>query len=166
MGRRWLRPRTPVRSWGFTPNPTSLLKKACAKTLLVSTQLLRRDPPLGHARRRLVLRGHAPRLESPGTGRGRALAVSTGAAVAAGLGCRLGRCLTVPTGHQHPIARIVQSGHGPRPLGKYKISNSLFPGHSIKQGDPGPGRGLPPGAAPPGRRWRRFAASSGTGRPS
>ena len=27
MGRRWLRPRTPVRSWGFTPNPTSFLKK-------------------------------------------------------------------------------------------------------------------------------------------
>ena len=112
MGRQGLRPLQP-RDRRAPPYNPQLLKKL-AKLLLVSTQLLRRDPPLRNARRRLVLRGHAPRLESPGTGRGRALAVSTGAAVAAGLGCRLGRCLTVPTGHQHPIARIVQSGHGPK----------------------------------------------------
>ena len=50
MGRRWLRPRTPVRSWGFTPNPTTFEKV---------------DETFTRLRR------------------GRALAVSTGAAVAA-----------------------------------------------------------------------------------
>ena len=52
------------------------------------------------------------------------------------------------------------------PPGRYKTSNSPFPAHSTARGGPGPGRGLPPDAAPPGRRWRRFGASSGTGRPS
>ena len=41
-----------------------------------------------------------------------------------------------------------------------------FQAHSTGWDGPGPGRGPPPGAAPPGRPWRRFGASSGTGRPS
>ena len=52
------------------------------------------------------------------------------------------------------------------PLGRYRILNNPFQGHSTGWDGPGPGRGPPPGAAPPGRRWRRFGASSGTGRPS
>ena len=52
------------------------------------------------------------------------------------------------------------------PLGRYKILNSRSQAHSTGWDGPGPGRGPPPGAAPPGRRWRRFGASSGTGRPS
>ena len=52
------------------------------------------------------------------------------------------------------------------PLGRCRTSNNPFPAHSIRWDGPGPGRGPPPSAAPPGRRWRRFGASSGTGRPS
>lgn len=52
------------------------------------------------------------------------------------------------------------------PLGRCRTSNNPFQAHSIRWDGPGPGRGPPPGAAPPGRRWRRFGASSGTGRPS
>ena len=43
-----------ARSWSSAPHLASLLKKACAKTLLVSTQLARRAPPLRNARRRLA----------------------------------------------------------------------------------------------------------------
>ena len=38
MGRRWLRPRTPVRSWGFTPNPTTFEKVDETFTCLSRTQ--------------------------------------------------------------------------------------------------------------------------------
>ena len=52
------------------------------------------------------------------------------------------------------------------PLGRCRTSNNPFQAHSTGWDGPGPGRGPPPGAAPPGRPWRRFGASSGTGRPS
>ena len=52
------------------------------------------------------------------------------------------------------------------PLGRCRTSNNPFQAHSIRWDGLGPGRGPPPGAAPPGRPWRRFGASSGTGRPS
>ena len=38
-----------------------LTREKLAKLLLVSTQLAWRDPPLGHARRRLVQSGHGPK---------------------------------------------------------------------------------------------------------
>lgn len=52
------------------------------------------------------------------------------------------------------------------PLGRCRTSNNPFQAHSTGWDGLGPGRGPPPGAAPPGRPWRRFGASSGTGRPS
>ena len=61
-------PRTPLlgcrlgRPLGNVPPGRSGPLKRWTKLLLVSTQLERRDPPLGHARRRLVQSGHG-RLE-------------------------------------------------------------------------------------------------------
>ena len=81
---------------------------------------------------------------------------------------RRGRALSSYTGaafSRRPNARLAW-GATPRLPGKYKTSDNPFPARSTARGGRDPGHGLPPGAIPPGRRWRRFGASAGTRRRS